>query len=224
MTAVQPYAAVLFDFDGTLIDSYPAITASVNHVRAAHGLPPLRILDVKQHVGRGVDYLLSHTMPDFRTDVDVPHYRAHHPTVMLSETSFLPGAAEVLSALHAAGKRLGLCSNKPRLFSKQLLQHLGIADLFDVVLGPEDVARPKPAPDMLVTALERLGLSAERVLYVGDMTVDIETARAAGVAVWVVPTGSDSRAALESAGPDRIVESLHELIPGIGTSGNNDVS
>jgi 2-phosphoglycolate phosphatase len=206
------FAAVLFDFDGTLIDSYPAIAASVNFVRQAHGLPPLDILEVKQHVGRGPDHLLSHTVPDFRAEIDVPRYRAHHPTVMLAGTSLLPGAADVLRALHGAGKRLGLCSNKPRLFSGKLLQHLDIDRLFEVVLGPEDVPRPKPAPDMLVTALERLQMPAERVLYVGDMTVDIETARSAGVKVWVVPTGSDCRAVLEAAGPDRLLEELHELI------------
>ncbi len=209
--ASHAFAAVVFDFDGTLIDSYPAIAASVNFVRAAHGLPPMSLADVKRHVGRGPDYLLAHTVPGYRPEIDVARYREHHPTVMFEGTTLLPGAAEVLAALHGAGKRLGLCSNKPRRFSAELLRHLGIAGLFDVVLGPEDVARPKPAPDMLVLMLSRLGLPANHVLYVGDMTVDVETARAAGVAVWVVPTGSDSRAALQAARPDRILGGLHEV-------------
>jgi 2-phosphoglycolate phosphatase len=208
---LREYAAVLFDFDGTLIDSYPAIAASVNFVRQAHGLPPLSIADVKQHVGRGPDHLLAHTVEGFRPETDLGRYRAHHPTVMLDNTSLLPGATATLAALHAAGKRLGLCSNKPRFYSAKLLEHFGIAQCFEVVLGPEDVAHPKPAPDMLVVALARLQLSADRVLYVGDMTVDIETARAAGVAVWVVPTGSDSLAALEAARPARILERLDDL-------------
>src|SRR6516162_2577454 len=110
---LPPYAAILFDFDGTLIDSYPAITASINFVRAAHGLSALDVSEVKQHVGRGQDYLLEHTVPGYRPEVDVPRYRAHHPTVMRELTSLLPGAAEVLAALHAGGKRLALCSNKP---------------------------------------------------------------------------------------------------------------
>jgi phosphoglycolate phosphatase len=209
---LQQYAAVVFDLDGTLIDSYPAIAASVNFVRQAHGLPPLNVADVKQHVGRGPDYLLAHTVADFRPEIDLGRYRAHHPTVMLDNTTLLPGAIETLAALHGTGKRLGLCSNKLRLFSARLLEHLGIAKYFDVVLGPEDVARPKPAPDMLVTALARLQLPADRVLYVGDMTVDVETARAAGVAVWVVPTGSDSLAALEAARPDKVLTSLAALV------------
>jgi phosphoglycolate phosphatase len=204
--------AVVFDFDGTLIDSYPAIAASVNFVRARHGLPALSVAEVKQHVGRGPDYLLSHTVPGYQRDVDQAVYREHHPTVMFELTTLLPGAAEVVRALHAAGKRIGLCSNKPRAFSLQLLRHLGLADCFDVVLGPEDVPHPKPAPDMLRSALERLGVSADRALYIGDMTVDIQTARAAGVAVWSVPTGSDERGALIAAQPDRVLDALSDLL------------
>jgi 2-phosphoglycolate phosphatase len=209
------FAAVVFDFDGTLIDSYAPIAASVNFVRGEHGLGPLGVEEVKRHVGRGPDYLLAHTVPGYRRDVDVARYRAHHPTVMFAGTRLMPGAVDVLRALHAAGKRLGLCSNKPRVFSVELLRHLGVGDLFDVVLGPEDVARPKPAPDMLIVALGRLALPANRVLYVGDMTVDVQTARAAAVAVWVVPTGSDDRAALEQARPDRLLDGLRDLVAAV---------
>ncbi|MCC6421328.1 MAG: HAD-IA family hydrolase [Gemmataceae bacterium] len=204
----EPLRAVLFDFDGTLGDSYAAITASVNHVRAAHGLPPLDEAAVRRHVGRGPAYLLEHTVPGADFAVDWPCYRAHHPTVLESGTRLLPGAAEVVAAAKEGGRRVGVCSNKPRAFTLRLLEYLDLA--VDLVLGPEDVARPKPAPDMLLAALQRLGLSAAEVVYVGDMTVDIETARAAGVRVWVVPTGSDERATLEAAHPDRLLHDLHE--------------
>ncbi len=207
------FAAVLFDFDGTLVDSYPAITASVNHVRAGRALPPLAVDEVTRFVGRGPEYLLTHTVPGGDLAADIACYRAHHPSVMKEGTRLLPGAAEVLQALSNKGKQLGLCSNKPRLFSQQLLAHCGIAAHFAVVLGPEDVARPKPAPDMLLAAITRLNLPPRDVLYVGDMTVDIETARAAGVTVWVTPTGSDERAALAAAAPDRLLDRLIDLIP-----------
>ncbi|HYT89306.1 MAG TPA: HAD-IA family hydrolase [Gemmataceae bacterium] len=202
--------AILFDFDGTLADSYAAITASVNHVRAAHGLPPLPEDEVRRHVGRGPAYLLEHTVPGADLATDWPRYRAHHPSVMESGTRLLPGAVEALAAVRRAGCLIGVCSNKPRAFTVRLLAHLKLS--VDLVLGPEDVAHPKPAPDMLLTALERLGIAANEVLYIGDMTVDIQTARAAGVSVWVVPTGSDERAALEAAHPDRVLRDLHELV------------
>jgi HAD superfamily hydrolase (TIGR01509 family) len=135
---------------------------------------------------------------------------------MIPLTRLLPGAASLLARLRRAGKKVGLCSNKPRLFSQQLLQHLGVAASFDVVLGPEDVPRPKPAPDMLQAAIERLELPRDKVLYVGDMTVDVQTARAAGVCVWAVATGSDDRRVLEEAKPDRLLDDLEELVAELG--------
>jgi phosphoglycolate phosphatase len=92
------------------------------------------------------------------------------------------------------------------------LKHLGVAEWFEVVLGPEDVRAPKPAPDMLLTALARLGLAKEQVLYVGDMTVDIQTARGAGVSIWIVATGSDDRQVLANAQPDRLLDGLPEMV------------
>jgi 2-phosphoglycolate phosphatase len=208
----KPLRAILFDFDGTLADSYPAITASVNHVRALHDLPPLSEPEVRRHVGRGPNHLLSHTVPGGDQEKDVADYRAHHPSVMRTGTRLLPGVAETVAGLKKAGLLLAVCSNKPVAFTRQLLDYLGLAPLFDAVLGPEDVARPKPAPDMLRLALQRLGVTPAEALYVGDMVVDIETARGAGVGVWVVPTGSDEQAALVAARPDRVLADFVEVL------------
>jgi 2-phosphoglycolate phosphatase len=215
LQAEQPARCVVFDFDGTLGDSYPAITASVNHVRAGHGLPPLPEAEVRRHVGRGPAYLLAHTAGS-ATPEDLAAYRAHHPSVLFSGTRLLPGAAETVAALHRAGKLLAVCSNKPVAFTRELLEHFRLLPLFAAVLGPEDVPHPKPAPDMLVTALARLQVPAAAALYVGDMVVDVETARAAGVRVWVVPTGSDDRATLVAARPDRVLDGLADLCGLVG--------
>jgi phosphoglycolate phosphatase len=210
--------AVLFDFDGTLADSYTAITASVNHVRSLHGLPPLPLDEVKKYVGRGAETLMERVVPHGDVAADVAAYREHHPSVLRSGTRLFPGVAETLRTLHGRGVRLVVCSNKPVAFTRELLDFLKLAPLIEVALGPEDVARPKPAPDMLLAALERLGISAAEALYVGDMTVDIETARAAGVAVWAVATGSDEEATLRAARPDRLLHSLSELVEAVGAS------
>jgi len=212
MVNVPPFAAVCFDFDGTLVDNFAAITATVNHVRASRSLPPLTIPAVKPFVGRGIDYLVAHTVPDGELADDIAGYRAYFAKVMLEGTALLPGAAEVLAFLHGGGKRLALCSNKLSQFSRELLRYLHIADYFSAVLGPEDVGQPKPAPDMLLAAMKSLGVTAAQTLYVGDMVVDIQTARAAGVCVWTIPTGPDDRATLETAKPDRLLGSLRELM------------
>jgi 2-phosphoglycolate phosphatase len=209
--AGAPLRAVLFDFDGTLGDSYPAITASVNHVRGLYGLPPLSEAEVRHHVGRGAGYLLRHTVPAGEIEANTAAYAAHHPSVLRSGTRLLPGAADALRILHQRGLRLGICSNKPVAFTRELVAYLGVASYLDVILGPEDVPQPKPAPDMLREALARLDLPAEDVLYIGDMVVDIQTARAAGVQVWVVPTGSDEVETLKKAQPDRLLKDLHQL-------------
>ncbi len=207
----EPPRAIVLDFDGTLADSYGAITASVNHVRADRGLPPLPEADVRRYVGHGLDHLLARLAPGSDPQENVMLYRAHHPTVMRSGTRLLPGVETTLRSLHERGLRLAVCSNKLRVFTRELLDGLGLGPLIEVVVGPEDVARLKPAPDMLLAALNRLGVTPPEALYVGDMLVDIETARAAGVRVWVVATGSETAAALEAAGPDRLLATFAEL-------------
>jgi phosphoglycolate phosphatase len=208
------FAAVISDFDGTLADSYPGITASVNHVRAKYHLPPLSEAEVRRHVGRGPHYLIAHTVPGGHLPDDLELYRQHYPTVMREGTRLFPGVKEALTAVKESGRSLAVCSNKLRDFTRGLLDYFGLGPLIDVVVGPEDAPRPKPAPDMLVKALAGLRVPAAAALYVGDMVVDIETARGAGVTVWVVPTGSDTRATLAAAGPDRILEGMGE-IPGL---------
>src|SRR5262249_53948484 len=171
----QPtFRAVLFDFDGTLADSYPAITASVNHVRGRYDLPPLPVEEVKRHVGRGPEYLLRQTCPTGDVAENVAAYRAHHPSVLREGTHLLPGVYETLKGLHGRGLRLGVCSNKPVAFTNQLVEILNIAPFLEVILGPEDAGRVKPAPDILLLAMRRLQLRTAQVLYIGDMVVDIQ--------------------------------------------------
>jgi phosphoglycolate phosphatase len=210
------FRAVLFDFDGTLADSYPAIAASVNHVRASHDLPPLPVAEVKRHVGRGPAYLLRNTCPAGDVEENVAAYRAHHPSVLREGTHLLPGVFETLQTLHANGLLLGVCSNKPVAFTNELVQILSIAPFLSVVLGPEDAGAPKPAPDILLLALARLRFRADEALYVGDMTVDVQTARAAGVTVWIVPTGSDEIGAIREAKPDRLLARMTDVLALLG--------
>ena len=203
--------AVVFDFDGTLVDSYEAIAASVNHVRSSHGLPLLSTAEVRRHVGRGPIHLLRRTVPNSDIAIDLAKYRTHHPSVLRSGTHLLPGVAKTLRELKDASFRLGICSNKPAAFTRQLVEILGLTGLVDAVVGPEDAPRIKPAPDMLLAILSRLAVVPTQALYVGDMVVDVETARSAGVTVWVIPTGSDSKETLAKASADRLLGDFSEI-------------
>ena len=205
------YRAVLFDFDGTLADSYDAITASVNHVLAYRHKPALSAAVVRTKVGFGLDQLMADLIPDSDPAENAKIYREHHPSVMFSHTRLLPGAMALLQMLFDNGIPTGICSNKPVAITTALTESLGIASLVEVVLGPEDVVEPKPHPDMLIEAIERLGISRRESLYIGDMTVDLQTARAAQVEVWLVATGSNDWDTLEAAQPDRLLNDLNSV-------------
>ena len=213
----RPVRAVLFDFDGTLADSYAAITASVNHVLATLGRPPLPQERIRTMVGHGLQHLMHDIAPDRDPDELARVYRAHHPSVMVPLTRLLPGVADTLHELARRGVKMGICSNKPARFTRELAERLGLGEALTVALGPEDVAAPKPAPDMIWAALGKLAVGPDEAIYVGDMTVDIETGKAAGVPTYVLATGSNDAATLRAAQPDGLLESfgqILELVPG----------
>jgi phosphoglycolate phosphatase len=205
--------AALFDFDGTLADSFAAITASANHVRDSYGLPALLEADVRQHVGHGLAHLMRTLVPDAPTGEAVARYRAHHRTVMIPETRLMTGVAETIPELARRGLRLGVCSNKRVEFTRQLVEAFGFGPYFACILGPEDVGnRLKPDPAMLLEGLRRLGVSSNDAVFVGDMIVDVQTARAAGVPVWLVPGGATDGAAMANTGADRVLTRFAELL------------
>jgi phosphoglycolate phosphatase len=205
--------AALFDFDGTLADSFAAITSSTNHVRARYGLPPLPEVEVRTYVGYGLARLMADLVPGAPVDEAIAVYREHHERVMIPETRLMPGVAETIPELANRGLRLGVCSNKRVEFTRDLVRALGLGDYFACVLGPDDVGqRPKPDPAMLLEGLNRLQVSAADAVYVGDMVVDVQTAKAAGVPVWIVfPDGSDPSVPVEW-GADRVLRSFVELL------------
>lgn len=208
------FQAVLFDLDGTLIDSRGDIAAAANHARAAFGLPPLSEEAVGAFVGRGVRHLAAGVLETGEEDrieqgvqVLMDHYRAHP----VDRTTVFPGAFELLSVLKEREVDLGVVSNKPEAVTGRVLEALGLTPYFAVVLGHEATPRAKPHPDPLLLALERLGSSPAASALVGDSPVDVEAARAAGMRVAVVAHGFSSRKDLEAAGPDWIAGNLEGL-------------
>jgi 2-phosphoglycolate phosphatase len=211
-TANWSPSTFLFDLDGTLVDSFEAIRASVNHVREHRGQPPLDMDTVRRAVGNGIHRLIELTAPVGDHDENVHLFTAHHTSVIDIGTRMMPGAFEVLHALRERGRRLGVCSNKPLALTRRLLEGQGALNLVEVVLGPESAPRRKPAPDMLLEAIRQLGSHVDQTVYVGDMTIDIETARAAGVTVWVIPSGTQDEATLLAAHPDRLIHQFEEVL------------
>ncbi|MGL6097859.1 MAG: HAD family hydrolase, partial [Fimbriiglobus sp.] len=173
---------------------------------------------VREYVGFGLDKLMETLAPDAPTADAVACYREHHPSVMLAGTRLLPGVAETLADLHRRGLKLAVCSNKAVAFTKRLVAHFGLAPVFADVLGPDDVGAAKPDPAMLLEGLRRLGVSRDETVYVGDMAIDVRTAKAAGIPVWLVPGGAAGMECPRAAGPDRMLGSfpeISELLPAV---------
>lgn len=203
---------IVFDFDGTLIDSYEAITESLNHVRSSFALPPLPLEEVKGMVGHGLEHLIDKAIGPQRIEEGVKLFRQSYATICERKTSILPQVKETLDQLDRRGYQMAIASNKPSYFARDILRALEMEHLFAEVLGPNDVERPKPDPEMLEIIMMRVGLAPDEVVYIGDMLIDIEVARRAGVAVFAIPTGSASREALIAGRPDRVLHRFADLL------------
>ena len=209
--SLQLIRGVIFDFDGTLIDSYEAIGESLNHVRSSFSLPPYPAEEIRPMVGHGLEQLIVRAVGADRVEDGVRLFREFYATVCERKTTILPQVKETLDTLDRRGYLMAIASNKPSYFARDILKALEFDHLFVEVLGPNDVQRPKPDPEMLEIIIMRIGLSPEEVVYVGDMPLDVEAGRRAGVAVYAVPTGSASRDDLLQALPDRLLHRFTDL-------------
>ena len=192
--------ALVFDLDGTLIDSYEAIASAVNHAREAFRMPRLSPAEVRCRVGRGLETLLAELLGTDRVERGVRLFREHYARVFSTGTVVLPGVRKTLRRLRERGFAMSVASNKPARFGEPILEGLELRSCFDCVLGPDSVGAAKPDPTMLRACLARMGVGPDRALYVGDMVLDVETAAAAGVPVALVPGGSSGVGELRGTG------------------------
>ena len=208
---------VLFDLDGTLIDSVPDIAAAVNRLLGEDGHEPLAIDEVRSMIGNGVKKLVERayaargiTLEGAPLDETTNRMMAIYGDHLTVETVLMPGAGEILAAYHKARVKLGVVTNKPESFTRTILAHFGLSEIIDVVVGGDTGPERKPAPDMLNHALEQVGLTASRALMVGDSPADIGAARAAFMASVVV-RGGYTNVPVEELGADIVIDSLSEL-------------
>ena len=204
---------VIFDLDGTLVNAYPAVSQSVNYTLKSLGFPSRSHAQIKRSVGGGDRHLMAHFAGEALADKAIAIYRPHHARALKVKgaVSLLPGVAGVLKFLKNKGYKLAIASNRPTRFTRIILKVLGVLNLFDAVLCADRAERPKPYPEMLWAIAGRLGIDKKEVLYVGDMTIDINCAHAAGVRVVSVATGSSSTKELKALKPWRIISKMSEI-------------
>ncbi|MFP4473536.1 MAG: HAD family hydrolase [Candidatus Omnitrophota bacterium] len=206
------YKLIIFDLDGTLIDAYPAVQESLNYTLRQCGLAEVDDETIRRTVGWGDRHLIASFTGEERADEAVKIYREHHAGSLTRGSALLPGAGELLSELRSCGYRLAVASNRPKAFSLIVARHLGIARMFDRILCGDELKQGKPHPAILEELLEYFDLRPEDALYVGDMVIDVQTGKGAGVATVAVPTGSHPRHMLEPADPFAVVENVFEVM------------
>ena len=205
------FTTFLFDLDGTLIDHFAAIHRTHTHTMTSLGLPAPTMEQVHRSVGGGVEVAIERLVGRERLAAAIPIYREFWERTMLDGVKLMPGARELLEALHARGAKLGVFTNKLGTSSRLICEHLRIAPLLHGILGAKDTSWLKPQPEFAAHALAQLGAPAATALLVGDSPYDVQAAHNGGFPCWVVTTGTHSADELRTAGADAIFPNLIEL-------------
>jgi len=202
----------IFDLDGTLMDAYQIIWKSLTHTFSMLGYPPVDFETAKRSVGMGdTQFMIRFFRPE---DVERARaiYRSYHLSNLQGNVSLMPGAIQLLEYLKDRGRFMAVASNRPRATGEALLKTLDIQHYFQKVLFADMISRPKPEPEIIETLAQFFHVEKNEILFVGDMDIDVNTGKNAGVATAVVPTGSSTRQELMAAKPEFFCESLMQLL------------
>jgi len=205
--------AVLFDLDGTLVDSLEDLTDAVNHIRSAFSYPPLTAEAVRLKIGKGSRHLVQQSLPDaMETDIDraVEMFLEFNREHIADKSRLYPGIAETLRELAARDIRLAVISNKNEDLSALILEHLGIRPLFESICGGDTFPERKPSPLPLLKVAEKLDLATCECVMVGDSCNDIQAGKLANITSIACTWGYGS--AEEIAGADAFAHTPRELL------------
>ncbi|WP_369940444.1 phosphoglycolate phosphatase [Xanthomonas medicagonis] len=211
-----PYALVVFDLDGTLVDSGADIAEALNRTLADFGLPRVPETTVLGWIGDGVRKLVEaawrHAGDATPLDAVMPTFMRHYEECLLRSPQLYPGVAEALAQLRARGVTLALCTNKPSAFVQPLLHHLAVADAFAAVLGGDSLPERKPRPEPLLHLAQQFGQAPARCLMVGDSPTDLQAGHAAGMPVALVRYGYPRDLDLATADVVLLMDDMRELL------------
>ena len=219
MFEFQP-TAIVWDLDGTLVDSAPDLASALNTVLDMRGFFTLSITEIRKMIGNGVPKLVERgfnavgVRPDpTQLDELVAMFAKEYKACATDNTRPYPGVVEVLQEIHNMNIPMGVCTNKPEAFTSQILEDLGLAGYFSSVVGGDSTSARKPDPEPVLACLRGLVTEPASSLMIGDSVHDVHAAHAAGVYIGVVPWGYRS-APVEELGADFV---LHDLagLPGL---------
>jgi phosphoglycolate phosphatase len=213
--------AVLFDLDGTLLDTVDAIAAALNLALAESLLAPLAVAQVREMIGRGAPLLIERAVAQLGAPMDeaaqavvLQRYLQHYECIEAGagrSARVYPGVRDCLQQLHRQGLRLAVVTNKHKHLAGGLLERLALSEWIDVLIGGDSCARRKPDPQPLQVACEAMQVKPAEALMVGDSVNDVLAARAAGLAVVCVPYGYNEGNDPRALACDALIETLAEL-------------
>lgn len=213
----MPYQAVIFDLDGTLLDTLEDIADSVNRVLEKNQYPVHDLERFKRMVGLGLEQLLFDALPESARDAArvrsmTAEAGEEYAARWQNKTRPYPGVVETLGRLKAKGLKIGVLSNKPERFTRLCVERLLPPDTAEAVLGAREGRPNKPAPDGALQISKMWGIPPRQILYVGDSGVDMRTAKAAGMFAVGVSWGFRSVGELRQNGADAVVHRPEELM------------
>jgi phosphoglycolate phosphatase len=212
MTAELRYRAVLFDLDGTLVDSYAALADAVNFARRQHGLSDLTTENIREFVGDGLELLMERAFDGAVPDTATDAFKARYDEVCCEQSRVLSDVESTLKALSRLNVAMAVCTNKPTAFSRKILEFLNLASFFEAIVGPDVAGARKPQAEHVLRTLEATRCTPREALFVGDMPIDVEAAHNSGIDAAVVATGSSTSSALKAAHPDHYLDRLADLV------------
>jgi phosphoglycolate phosphatase len=209
-----PVEALIFDLDGTLVDSSQDIAQAVRYIQRQMGFPPSNKQDIVSYIGDGVTKLLQRALPDAPPSTIQAAERpflAYYFEHSLDHTTVYPQVEETLA--HFRQKRMAVVTNKPLQASRHILEKLGLLPYFQLILGGDSVVRKKPDPDPVRKCLEELGLrNPKSAAIVGDGAQDILAGRQAGVFTCGIPSNIGDPNRLRESNPDFLILKIDELM------------
>ncbi|HJF85568.1 MAG TPA: HAD family hydrolase [Megamonas hypermegale] len=212
------YKAVIFDLDGTLVNSLNDLAASVNIVLASYNLPTHDVESYKYRVGNGIRKLMQRSLPEDKQDLldeALEKFKAVYARHNMDKTRPYEGITELLEKLRAQNIKLGVCTNKHDEAAKVIIKALFGEDIFDEIIGDKQGLKRKPDPGKVLTMAQNWNLQPQEIAYLGDSGVDMQTAVNAGMLAVGVLWGFRTEAELKENGADILISSPLELLQAV---------
>lgn len=216
------FEAVLFDLDGTLIDTAPELADAVNTTLQHFGLPAADEAAVRGWIGHGTRALMEQALAavsdrdsELSLDTVMLEFGRNYRNISGTRSQLYAGVGETLEALHRRGVPMALVSNKESVYAKRLLSAHRLDRLFSLQLFGDSLAQKKPAPLPVLHCLSQLRVVPPHALFVGDSEIDVQTARAADVSVWLMSYGYRRQPLAADLGADRVISTMVDILPAV---------